>query len=218
MPLKRGTLIALEGLDRSGKSTQCALLVSHLREQGHTVEPMRFPNRSTPIGQMINSYLTGTTQTEDHIIHLLFAANRWEFAGEIERLIAAGTTVVMDRYYYSGCVYSAAKGVPGMDLAWCRQPEVGLPRPDVWVFLDVGEEAAERRGGYGAERYETRAMQRKVRGLFGEMMGHAQEREDVRVVDAGREVEAVARQVLKAVGQPMEAVQAANHALRKVAP
>lgn len=37
-------------------------------------------DRTTPIGQMINSYLTGGTDTEDHVIHLLFSANRWEAA------------------------------------------------------------------------------------------------------------------------------------------
>lgn len=35
-------------------------------------------DRTTPIGQMINSYLSGQTEQEDHVIHLLFSANRWE--------------------------------------------------------------------------------------------------------------------------------------------
>jgi len=37
-------------------------------------------DRSTPIGQMINNYLTGESEQEDHVIHLLFSANRWELA------------------------------------------------------------------------------------------------------------------------------------------
>jgi hypothetical protein len=37
-------------------------------------------DRSTPIGQMINSYLLGQSEQEDHVIHLLFSANRWELA------------------------------------------------------------------------------------------------------------------------------------------
>lgn len=35
-------------------------------------------DRTTPIGQMIDAYLRGETETEDHVIHLLFSANRWE--------------------------------------------------------------------------------------------------------------------------------------------
>lgn len=37
-------------------------------------------DRTTPIGQMINSYLSGRSDQEDHVIHLLFSANRWEAA------------------------------------------------------------------------------------------------------------------------------------------
>lgn len=35
-------------------------------------------DRTTPIGQMINGYLSGQNEQEDHVIHLLFSANRWE--------------------------------------------------------------------------------------------------------------------------------------------
>lgn len=38
------------------------------------------PDRSTSIGQMIDSYLKNDSQQEDHVIHLLFSANRWEAA------------------------------------------------------------------------------------------------------------------------------------------
>lgn len=216
MSTKRGTLIVFEGLDRSGKSTQCERLVNRLRHQGEKVEHMRFPNRTTPIGHMINNYLSGSMQTEDHVIHLLFSANRWESATEIERLIQEGTTVVIDRYYYSGCVYTAAKQIPGMDLEWCRQPEVGLPRPDVCLFLDVSAEAAMSRGGYGAERYEKREMQDRVRRLFGELRGHRDEWEDIGVVDADRGVEEVGEEIEAVVAGAMETVDEGKRPLRKV--
>jgi dTMP kinase len=209
-------MIVFEGLDRSGKSTQCERLVSYLRDCGKKVEHLRFPNRSTPIGQMINSYLSGTTQTEDHVIHLLFSANRWESAAEIERLINEGTTVVIDRYYYSGCVYTAAKEFPGMDLAWCRQPEVGLPRPDICLFLDVSAEAAMCRGGYGAERYEKKELQDRVRKLFGELQQHHDEGEDVIVVNADRSVDEVGEEIRKVVNDAMAIVESKQQPLRKV--
>jgi dTMP kinase len=148
---------------------------------------------------MINSYLAGSTQQEDHVIHLLFSANRWEVAERIRENIAAGTTVVVDRYYYSGCVYSAAKRNPSMTLEWCRQPEVGLPRPDVCLFLDVSAEDAAKRGGFGEERYEKQEFQDRVRELFGEMRRHEDEGEDIVVVDAGGSVEEVEKEVRRVV-------------------
>jgi len=74
----RGALIVLEGLDRSGKSSQCSRLVSYFEGQGLSAELWRFPDRTTNVGQMISAYLTNASQLDDHTIHLLFSANRWE--------------------------------------------------------------------------------------------------------------------------------------------
>jgi len=84
----------------------------------------------------------------------------------ITSLLDAGTTVLCDRYYHSGIVYSAAKQNPSLTLSWARAPEVGLPRPDLVLFLDLSSEQAKLRGGYGAEVYEKAEMQRRVRDLF----------------------------------------------------
>ena len=45
---------------------------------------MRFPDRSTVIGQTINSYLTNGIDMDDHAIHLLFSANRWELSTKMK--------------------------------------------------------------------------------------------------------------------------------------
>lgn len=74
----RGALIVLEGLDRCGKTSQSGRLYKYLDEQGHSVESWRFPDRNTGVGQMISSYLANKSQLDDHAIHLLFSANRWE--------------------------------------------------------------------------------------------------------------------------------------------
>ncbi|KAK4185869.1 thymidylate kinase [Podospora australis] len=162
----RGALIVLEGLDRSGKTTQVKLLEQRFVEQGKRVKLMRFPDRETPIGKMINAYLTSKATMDDHVIHLLFSANRWEAASTISSLLAEGVTVLCDRYYYSGIVYSAAKQNPSLSLQWARAPEVGLPRPDLVLFLDLDEEKAKERGGWGGEVYEKAGMQKRVRELF----------------------------------------------------
>lgn len=44
----------------------------------YNVELWRFPDRSTAIGSMINSYLTKQSEADDAAMHLLFSANRWE--------------------------------------------------------------------------------------------------------------------------------------------
>ena len=74
--------------------------------------------------------------------------------------------MICDRFYHSGIVYSAAKQNPALSLSWAKAPEVGLPRPDVVLFLDLEEEVARRRGGWGGEVYEKGEMQRRVRELF----------------------------------------------------
>ena len=74
----RGALVVLEGLDRSGKTSQSSRLLKYLEGLGHSVELWRFPDRSTNVGQMISSYLSNKSQLDDHTIHLLFSANRWE--------------------------------------------------------------------------------------------------------------------------------------------
>jgi len=75
--VKRGALIVFEGCDRSGKTTQVQRLVERLNSQGKASRMMRFPDRTTGIGKVINSYLTCSEELDDRAIHLLFSANRW---------------------------------------------------------------------------------------------------------------------------------------------
>jgi dTMP kinase len=166
--MRRGALIVLEGIDRTGKTSQATRLVEALRQQGVEAQNRRFPDRTTATGAVINSYLQSQTEQEDHVIHLLFAANRWEARSEMERLLASGTTLVVDRYSFSGVAFSAAKG---MDFEWCRAPEKGLLEPDVVVYLDISIEEAKKRGDYGKERYEREEFQRQVRGMYERLKG-----------------------------------------------
>ncbi|PNY20554.1 Thymidylate kinase [Tolypocladium capitatum] len=191
---QRGAFIVLEGLDRSGKTTQVKLLEQRFVEEGRPVKVMRFPNRTTPTGQIIDAYLKSHIEIENHVIHLLFSANRWEAANQIHSLLAAGTIIICDRFYHSGIIYSAAKQHPSLSLSWARAPDRGLPRPDMVLFLDLDEARAEARGGWGDELYEEAGMQRTVRKLFREMMdgeggGGNDGLRDLVAVDAGRSVE-----------------------------
>ena len=134
---------------------------------------------------------------------------------KILEAIDNGTTVVIDRYYYSGIVYSAAKQNPSMSLEWCRRPDVGLPRPDMCVFLDISAEAAAQRGGFGTEKYEKKEMQDRVRELF-QILRQKKDGEDFVVVDAGRSVEEVQESIRKQVQECMGKVDSERALLRTI--
>jgi dTMP kinase len=148
---RRGAFIVLEGVDRCGKTTQSALLLKKLVSLGIAAVAMRFPDRTTPVGQLINSYLTSGSELDDHAIHLLFSANRWEAAPKLTEVLSQGTTIVCDRYAHSGVAFSSAKvndqNEAIMSMDWCKSSDVGLPAPDAVIFLDLAQEEAERRGG-----------------------------------------------------------------------
>lgn len=121
----------------------------------------------------------------------------------ISHQLSLGTTIICDRYYYSGMVYSAAKKNPSLPLSWTKHPEVGLPRPDAVIFLDLDPEEAAKRGGYGDEKYETQTMQKNVRELFMQLK---EEGAEMVVVDAGKSVEKVHERIMQELGDVLGAV------------
>ena len=112
----------------------------------------RVPDRSTPCGQLINSYLTKEAAFPDQSIHLLFSANRWELAESIKSNLNSGKTVILDRYVVSDCAYTIAKG---FDPNWCLSPDIGLPKPDITIYMKLSALEAAKRGEFGNEIYET---------------------------------------------------------------
>ncbi|XP_043277081.1 thymidylate kinase [Venturia canescens] len=164
----RGALIVLEGCDRAGKSTQVKMLANALQLLGIPTETRQFPNRSTDIGGVINEYLTHKKEYPPETIHLLFAANRWEYSKEIERILKAGTTIIVDRYAASGAAYAAAN--TGKDISWCKNPDKGLPAPDLVAYLKIDEESQKSRCGWANERYEKVEFQKKVAENFSKLV------------------------------------------------
>ncbi|XP_011045182.1 PREDICTED: thymidylate kinase isoform X4 [Populus euphratica] len=187
----RGALIVLEGLDRSGKTSQSSRLLSYLEGLGHSTELWRFPNRSTSVGQMISAYLSNKSCLDDRTIHLLFSANRWEKRSLMETQLKNGTTLVVDRYSYSGVAFSSAKG---LDIEWCKAPEVGLLAPDIVLYLDIPPEKAAERGGYGGERYEQLEFQKKVAKCYQALCDSSW-----KVIDACQPIEDIEKQLQDAV-------------------
>jgi len=199
--VSRGALIVLEGGDKCGKSTQCRQLVANLLAKGIKSELWRYPERSTAIGKVISDYLEKKVELEDHAVHLLFSANRWESVPRMKELLNSGVTLVVDRYAFSGAAFTGAKD--GFDLAWCRTPDIGLPAPDCVVYLTLNPDVAATRGDYGGERYEDTDFQAKVEKNF-----HKLRESSWRIMDASRtipEIESdllvVATEVIEECGQ-----------------
>ncbi|KAA8589273.1 thymidylate kinase [Etheostoma spectabile] len=187
MACKRGALIVLEGVDKAGKTTQCKKLVQALQQSGRPAEMMRFPDRTTTIGQLISAYLEKKSDLEDHTVHLLFSANRWELVPLIKKKLEQGTTLVVDRYAFSGVAFTSAK--PGFSLDWCMKPDVGLPKPDLVMFLQLSPSEAALRGQFGEERYETSVFQKAVQQKFEQLM--KDRTVNWQVIDASQSVEDV---------------------------
>uniref|UniRef100_A0A8I3S409 dTMP kinase n=1 Tax=Canis lupus familiaris TaxID=9615 RepID=A0A8I3S409_CANLF len=253
----RGALIVLEGVDRAGKSTQSRRLVAALCAAGHRAELLRFPERSTEIGQLLSSYLEKKSDVEDHSVHLLFSANRWEQVSRdtcdvpihqfaafrraqpaactglcsalrtrgdgrpaarhpsgrtrlctcsvylchrfslcelrplIKKKLSQGITLIVDRYAFSGVAFTSAK--EDFSLDWCKQPDVGLPKPDLVVFLQLRLAEAATRGEFGRERYEDGKFQERALRRFHQLM--ADQTVNWKMVDASKSIEAVHKEI-----------------------
>ncbi|KAJ8727943.1 hypothetical protein PYW08_016328 [Mythimna loreyi] len=187
--MKRGALIVIEGVDRTGKSTQARTLVENLNKKNIQAEYTNFPARETDVGKIINSYLQLKNELSDEVIHLLFSANRWERAKNIIKKLESGTTLIVDRYCYSGVAFSAAKG---LDLNWCKSPDVGLPKPDKVFFLTMPIDSIKQRNGFGAERYEVLNFQKKVSEMYSQL-----KEDNWEVLDANRSIESIQEDLLE---------------------
>ena len=132
---RRGFLLALEGVDGSGKSTQARLLAVSLLQQGRGVVLTQEPGNG-PVGQKLRRYLQGADRhlTPQEELDLFLADRREHVEQVIKPALAAGQIVITDRYYYSSVAY---QGALGLDPAWIlAENEVFAPRPDL-VFLLV---------------------------------------------------------------------------------
>ena len=147
----RGLLIAFEGLDQSGKQTQAERLKAAFERRGRTCVLLDFPSYETHIGKEIDEGLHGGRDYGPDVMQLLYVANRYEKKPEIERLLAAGTVVVCDRYLASSVAYGEAQGLDG---EWLRDIQRYLPPADLTILLDIAPETAAGRKTANRDKYE----------------------------------------------------------------
>jgi dTMP kinase len=160
-------IIAIEGLDKSGKHTQTNMLVEHLRNQGFNVVQSEFHRYDTPTGELIMKWLRKEWNVSQTTIELIMAADKQaqqEWFYDLEKNNV--DFLVLDRYTMSQFVYSLANN---MEKPWVLQLQRFMRKPDLNIFIDIpGEESMKRKGKWGEnDRYESDlALLNEVRSLF----------------------------------------------------
>lgn len=160
----RGLFIALEGIDGAGTTTQSALLVDWLRNQGEAVHATREPSDG-PVGVLLRQVLRHRVVVSDGegrsrpldpgAVALLFAADRVDHLdAEVRPSLDRGIHVVTDRYLGSSLAYQSLD-LPG---PWVRSINGRADPPDLTVLLRIDARRAlarvSRRQGDARELYE----------------------------------------------------------------
>ncbi len=190
--------LSFDGLDGVGKSTQLDLFCQYLIEQGHDVVRCADPG-TTRLGDAIRQILLDRleiplSRTSEM---LLFMAARAQLVEEIiAPALAAGKTVVSDRYLLANVVYQGHAGGLNVDELW----QIGHAAtsgilPELTFVLDMPEDAARARLNRGLDRLESRGpeFQRRLREGF---LAEAARRPDrIVVVNAAQPIEVVQAEI-----------------------
>ena len=144
-----GKLIVIEGTDGSGKSTQFKLLTSRLEQENRKFQKLVFPQYAEPSSALIRMYLGGEFGTSPSDVNAytassFFAVDRYASYKKVwGKWYEEGGLVVSDRYTTSNAVHQASKEEGESQkqfLQWLYEFEydkLGLPRPDLVIYLDV---------------------------------------------------------------------------------
>jgi len=203
--MDRGRFITFEGIEGSGKSTQIRLLREHLTKGGHSVRLLREPG-GTPIGDRIRAILLDASLPEltDTTEMFLFAASRAQLIREeVRPALAAGETVLCDRFVYSSLAYQAhARGL-GREQVWTvNAPAIEGLLPDRVVLLDLPPATAlgraQARGTLDRIEAESLAFHEAVRAGFLDEASADPER--FRVIEATGTPEDIHERVLEGLG------------------
>jgi dTMP kinase len=202
-----GVLLALEGVDGSGKTTQARLLAEALGSRGWEVILTREPT-AFPAGEKLRRYLAGPARHLSPAEELaLFLDDRREHVAQLIRpALDAGRLVITDRYYYSSVAYQGALGLdPARILA---ANEAFAPRPDLVFILALSPEAAVARlsqdPGRTRQVSEGRAYLEQVAAIYASLTGPRIQR-----VDAARPPDVVHAEILAITLKVLEPHQAA---------
>ena len=151
-----GCLVVLEGTDGSGKSTQMGMLVQALTQRGCDFRQLRFPRYGKPSCALVEQYLAGAYGTHPGDVNAyaastFYAVDRYaSYKEDWGAVYEAGELILADRYTTSNAVHQASKLPPAEReefLRWLFDLEyrrLGLPEPDLVLYLDLPTELSER--------------------------------------------------------------------------
>jgi dTMP kinase len=185
---------SFDGLDGVGKTTQMDLFSDWLRAAGHEVVSCQDPG-STPLGEIVRKILLerGNTPIDRRSEMLLFMVARAQLVAElIKPSLAAGKTIVSDRYLLANAVYQGHAGGLNVDEIWqIGQVATAGVKPDLTFVLDLDPDAARKRIERPLDRMEiqTDDFQRRLRTGF--LAEAARRPNEIIVIDAGRSVDEV---------------------------
>ncbi len=153
---KHGKLIVFEGLDGSGKATQSARYVEHLKQLGRSPILLSFPNYESESSALVRMYLSGTFGSDPSSVNP-FAASAFFAVDRIAGFLSdwqpawkqADSVLIADRYTTSNAVHQCCK-LPREEwnsfLSWLYDFEygkLGLPAPDAVIYLRLPPETSE---------------------------------------------------------------------------
>jgi len=176
----RGKFIVLEGIDGSGKRTQLEMLARAFERRSMAFSRISFPNYDGFFGKLVARFLNGEFGSlgavDPHFSALLYAGDRLEAKASIEGALAAGKTVLADRYIGSNLAHQGARVASGERnefLEWLEQLEYEiyeLPHEDLVIYLRVPADEAQRL----IAKKETRDYTRLQRDLLEADVAHLQ--------------------------------------------
>jgi dTMP kinase len=167
---RRGRLIAFEGIDGTGKSTQITMLAKVLRERGFEVVVTCEPTNGI-YGQQIRAlYKNRDSGSLEEELELFLADRREHIARLLAPSLAAGKIVLTDRYYLSSVAY---QGAAGLNPEWILQKNAFAPPPDLAIIIDLSPRQAVNRIQQGRgdtlNSFEHEDYLAKVAAVFHDM-------------------------------------------------
>jgi dTMP kinase len=195
--------ISLDGLDGTGKSTQCRLLAEWLRGCGHAVTECADPG-GTAIGDVIRDLLLDRRREMTLSCEaFLFMASRAQLTAEVIRpALAKGEIVVSDRFLLANVVYQGHAGGLDSSVLWeIGRLATGGLEPDLTIVLDLPVDVAYGRRDGPADRMESRGASFETRVREGFLTEAKRRPDTIRVVDASRSVTEVHQEIRRWVGE-----------------
>ena len=188
-------IIVFEGGDQAGKKTQSTLLEKKLKSAKIKTKLFSFPDYSTHIGKEIDQYLHGKRKFSPQVIHCLLAANRWEKVDEIKKAQQRNSVIIMNRYRESNLVYGL---VNGLKLDWLENLDLGLPKSDLVIVLDVPQTESFSRKRSNRDRFEkNKDFSQNISRTYKKMA----KKNKWKIIDATKSKQEVHQSIMKIFGK-----------------